>query len=73
VVVYFRALCAVSREELERPAPRLASLRRLVQCAHDNTGERGDTCLAMCTCHYTAVHVPCMLGQGIEIGCQKTT
>ncbi len=40
VVVYFRALCAVSTEELDLPhRPRTAYLHRLVQCAHANAGE----------------------------------
>lgn len=38
VVVLFRAMCAVSREELEQPRPRMYFLTRLVEAAHANTG-----------------------------------
>ncbi|GFR41201.1 hypothetical protein Agub_g1871, partial [Astrephomene gubernaculifera] len=40
VVVFLRALCAVSREELDAPLPRVYSLRRLVEVAHLNLSNR---------------------------------
>lgn len=39
VVVLFRAMCAVSREELEQSRPRTYFLHRLVEAAHANMGE----------------------------------
>lgn len=41
VVVFFRALAAISREELELPLPRVHCLQRLVECAHANIGAWG--------------------------------
>ncbi len=38
VVVLFRALCAVSREELEMGEPRVYCLEELVACAWHNIG-----------------------------------
>lgn len=39
VVVFMRALCAVSQEELDTPgAPRLFSLQKVVECAYVNMG-----------------------------------
>ncbi|KAG2495708.1 hypothetical protein HYH03_006308 [Edaphochlamys debaryana] len=40
VVVFVRALCAVSREELDAPSPRVYSLQRLVEVAHLNLAGR---------------------------------
>lgn len=40
VVVFVRALCAVSREELDAPAPRLYSLQRLVQVGWQGAGTK---------------------------------
>lgn len=45
VVVFLRALCAVSREELELDRPRIFSLERLVEAANLNLGELG-----LCPC-----------------------
>ncbi|KAJ9527457.1 hypothetical protein QJQ45_025726 [Haematococcus lacustris] len=38
VVVYVRAMCAVSREELDRTQPRAFFLQRVVEAAHANLG-----------------------------------
>lgn len=38
VVALFHALCAVSREELQRQEPRVFCLQELVECAWNNIG-----------------------------------
>ena len=50
VVVMFRALCAVSREELERAQPRVYCLEELVACAWNNIGAWVCVCALVLAC-----------------------
>ena len=55
MVVLFRALCAVSREELEQGEPRVYCLEELVECAWNNIG--GGASMHLCVCVYVCVCV----------------